>query len=64
MARWSCSTRVSPMRLPSRKKDELTLLAPRPSEDQRRVVELAVEYAPPMLYELRRTKRHAHVPTS
>ena len=28
------------------KKGELTLLIPRPSEDQRRVVELAVEYCP------------------
>jgi sterol 14-demethylase len=28
------------------KKGELTLLTPRPPEDQRRVVELAVEYCP------------------
>jgi ferredoxin len=46
MARWSCSTRVSPDAFSVSKKGELTLLTPRPSEDQRRAVELAVEYCP------------------
>jgi ferredoxin len=46
MARWSCSIRVSPDAFSVSKKGELTLLSPRPSEDQRHVGELAVEYCP------------------